>query len=120
MQDFRKIKAWQANRELTVMVYQASASWPREERYGLTAQARGAVVSIGANIAEGCGRSASGDTRRFLQIAFGSAVELLHHLITAMDLGYLPRSEFDVLDARLESVRRMTAGFIKVVKDTQE
>jgi four helix bundle protein len=53
MQDFRKIRAWQANRELTVMIYRATASFPREERFGMVSQMRGAAVSIGANMAEG-------------------------------------------------------------------
>jgi four helix bundle protein len=116
MQDFRKVKAWQANRELTVMVYRLSGSWPREERYGLTAQARSAVVSIGANIAEGCGRATNDDTKRFFQIAFASGVELLHHLITALDLGFLKQADFNALEVKLESVRRMTGGFIKVLR----
>jgi four helix bundle protein len=112
MQDFRKIRAWQANRELTVMIYRATASFPREERFGMVSQMRGAAVSIGANMAEGCGRGTRADTHRFFQISFASAVELLHHLITALDLGFLRPAEFDKLEAKLESVRRMIAGFM--------
>ena len=49
-------------------------------------------------------------------MSFGSAVELLHHLITALDLGYLTQTQYDELDAELSSVRRMTAGFMKRLK----
>ena len=113
MQDFRKVKAWQANRELVVMIYRVSASFPREERFGLSAQVRDAAISIGANIAEGCGRGTRPDTLRYFQIAFSSATEVLHHLITAQDLGYLTDAQFAILDARLDSVRRMLAGFMR-------
>lgn len=107
MQDFRKLRVWQMNRALTTSVYKATAAFPREERFGLTAQMRSAVVSIGANIAEGCGRGSRADTLRFMQIAVGSSVELLHHLITSVDLGFLLEADFSKLDRENESVRRM-------------
>ena len=119
MQDFRKVRAWQENRELTLLVYRVTAKFPVEERFGLTTQMRRAVVSIGANIAEGCGRGSDGDKQRFLQMSFGSAVELLHHMITSQDLGFLDQPEFDKLDAKLESVRRLTFGFIRKLKASQ-
>jgi four helix bundle protein len=117
MQDFRKLRVWQTNRELTVQVYQATAAFPREERFGLTAQTRSAVVSIGANIAEGCGRGSRADTLRFLQIAFGSSVELLHHLITSLDLAFLTQEEFDRLDRANESVRRMLVRLMNRLRE---
>lgn len=112
MQDFRKIRAWQENRELTVMVYRMTAKFPPSERFGLTAQMRDAVVSIGANIAEGCGRGSRADTLRFFQMSFGSATELLHHLITASDLGFLAADDFRELDTRLDAIRRKIAKFM--------
>lgn len=119
MQDFRKVRAWQANRELTVALYRATANFPREERYGLTAQIRSAAISVGANIAEGCGRGSRADTHRFFQIAFGSAVELLSLLIVAMDLGYLSRQAFDDLEPKLDGARRMLAAFMKRLRESQ-
>jgi len=112
MQDFRKIRAWQENRELTVLVYKATATFPRSETFGLVAQMRDAVVSIGANIAEGCGRATRPDTLRFFQMSFSSATELLHHLITSSDLKFLNASQFRELDERLDSVRRKIAKFM--------
>ena len=119
MQDFRKVKAWQANRELTLHIYRVTATFPREERFGLTAQMRAAVVSVGANIAEGCGRGSRADTLRFFQLSFGSAVELLHHLITALDLGYITQEQFDAIESGLGSVRRMIAGFMKRLREAE-
>lgn len=109
MQDFRNLRVWQQTRELTRLVYTVTATFPATERYGLSAQMRSAAISIGANIAEGCGRGSSQDTARFLQVSFGSSTELLHHMITALDLGYLTRDAFDAMESRLDPVRRMLA-----------
>lgn len=116
MQDFRKIRAWQANREFTVLVYRLSGRFPKEERYGITAQIRSATISIGANIAEGCGRGSNADMIRFFQIAFGSAVEVLHYLITALDLGFIDEEEFANAEGQLLAIRRMIAAFMARVR----
>jgi four helix bundle protein len=113
MQDFRKLRAWQEARALTTNIYSATASFPTTERYGLTAQMRSAAVSIGANIAEGCGKGTRADTLRFFQMSFGSGTELLHHLIIALDLGFLRSEQFEQLDAQLERARRMLAGLMR-------
>ena len=49
----RDLLVWQQAMDLAVDVYEATRSWPKDEMYGLTAQARRAAVSIPANIAEG-------------------------------------------------------------------
>jgi len=113
MQDFRKIQAWQHNRELTRLVYSVTAKFPADERFGLTSQIRRAAVSIGANIAEGSGRGSAADKIRFLQMSFGSSTELLHHLITSVDLGFLEPASFEELDSKLESVRRLTFAYMR-------
>lgn len=112
MQDFRKIRAWQENRELTVMIYKVTSTFPASERFQLVAQMRDAVVSIGANIAEGCGRGTRPDTLRFFQMSFSSGTELLLHLITSSDLEFLGPNDFKELDNRLDSIRRKIARFM--------
>ncbi len=56
MEDFKDLRVWQKAYELTLDVYRKSGAFPKEEMYGLTSQIRRATMSIGANIAEGCGR----------------------------------------------------------------
>jgi four helix bundle protein len=119
MQDFRNLRVWQASRQLTVAVYAAVRRFPAEERYGLAAQLRSSATSIGANIAEGFGRATRADTARCLQIAVGSGCETLHHIITALDLGYLNQSEFEALEERLGPVRRMLTNLLFRVRPKQ-
>lgn len=72
---------------LAVSVYSLTRTFPTSERFGLTAQMRRAVVSIGSNIAEGCGRHGDSGLVAFLQIAMGSASELEFQLSVAVELG---------------------------------
>ena len=53
MKDFHELKVWQKAHQLTLAVYQVTATFPREERYGLTSQLRRCSSSIPANLAEG-------------------------------------------------------------------
>jgi hypothetical protein len=46
MRDYTKIKAWQLADDLTVAVYEATRSFPKEELYALTSQLRRAIYSV--------------------------------------------------------------------------
>ena len=50
MRDYTKIGAWKLADDLTVAIYKATQSFPREEIYGLTSQLRRAAYSVPANI----------------------------------------------------------------------
>jgi four helix bundle protein len=52
-----QLDAWKFSMELAKAVYQMAATFPAEERYGISQQMRGAAVSIPSNIAEGVGRN---------------------------------------------------------------
>jgi four helix bundle protein len=100
-------------RQLAVEVYRATARFPAAERFGLTAQMRRAAVSIGSNIAEGCGRSGNREFLHFLQIALGSASELEFQTQIASDLGMLNGDDAPSLDKPLGSVKGMLICLIK-------
>ena len=116
MQDFRELKVWQKAPRLTLGVYQATATFPREELYGLTSQIRRASSSIPANIAEGCGRSGQNKFRHFLEIAMGSASELEYHLLLAHDLHILKNSTYPDLNEQTCEVKRMLTSFIRKLR----
>jgi len=116
MEDFKNLKVWTKAHELTLAVYQKSRSFPKDEMYGLTSQLRRAACSIGANIAEGCGRRSDGEMNRFLQIARGSASELEYHLLLARDLQFLQAAEFDALEAKVLEIQRMLASLAAKVR----
>jgi four helix bundle protein len=56
MRNFKDYRVWQLAHELTLDIYKATRTFPKDELYGLTGQIRRSSASIGANLAEGCGR----------------------------------------------------------------
>jgi len=113
MKDFRQLKVWEKAHALALVMYKATADFPKEERYGLTSQIRRAAVSIAANIAEGCGRRSQAEFARFLQISMGSASELEYELLLAHDLNFVQEAAYERLQANTTEVKRMLASLIK-------
>ena len=87
------LKAWQEAMQLVKEVYAVTASFPREESYGLTSQIRRAAVSIPSNIAEGAARTGTKEFLRFLSIARGSVSELETQIILAKELNFMKSNE---------------------------
>jgi four helix bundle protein len=117
LKDFKELKVWQKAYALSLSVYEAARVFPREEIYGLTSQLRRSAVSVGANIAEGCGRRSDGELVRFLQIARGSASEMEHHLLLARDLKFLSAGTHQDLEKRLQEVQRMLASLVSSIQE---
>jgi len=115
MRSFKDLKVWQKGHELTLSIYRATKSFPRDEMYGLTSQLRRAAASIPANIAEGCVRGSGPDFRRFLQVALGSASEVEYHVLLSHELGYLDRNQYESLSGNATELKRMLTSFIQKV-----
>ena len=79
--------------DLVVTIYELTKSFPREEIYGLTAQIRGASVSVPSNISEGAAGRSVLQFRNFLSVAIGSLNEISTQLEIAYRVGYLDRSK---------------------------
>jgi four helix bundle protein len=114
------LQVWNKAHQLTLELYRISQRFPREEIYGITGQLRRAAVSIGANLAEGCGRRTSTELARFVRIAMGSASELDYHLLLARDLEFMAGAEFTSASAKLIEVRKMLTSFLNSVEEQIE
>jgi four helix bundle protein len=113
MRNHRKLLAFQKADELAVSMYRATADFPTEERFGLTAQLRRGAVSVPSNIVEGAARSSVADYVRFLDISFGSLKEMRYQWSLAHRLGFVPERLFDDVDAELDEVARLLVGLIR-------
>ena len=116
MKDFRNLKVWEKSHELTILIYKTTVKFPKDELYGLTSQIRRACTSIGANIAEGCGKDTDGELKRYLQIAMGSSSELDNFLLLSKDLKYLEGTKYKMLQDKLIELRKMLNAFIQKLK----
>jgi four helix bundle protein len=115
MKDFRDLMVWEASHKLTLEIYAVTAAFPRYELYGLTSQIRRCSASIGANIAEGCGKRGNNEFQRYLQIASGSGSELDYHLLLARDLSFLPETDYLNLAKKLLGIRKMLTSLLQKV-----
>lgn len=106
MADFRRLKIWADAQDLTEAIYRSTATFPGDERYGLTSQMRRAANSIAANIAEGCGRLGDREFARFLRIAAGSAAEVESHIVQSRRLNFLKPDDAERLLKGTVSLRR--------------
>jgi four helix bundle protein len=120
VEDFKNLGVWCRAYELALIIYHKTRCFPKEETYGLTSQMRRAAASVGANIAEGCGRRSDAEMKRFLQVARGSANELEFHLLLARDLRFLSIAEFKEMEARVLEVQRMLASLVKRLQSQLE
>ena len=112
MRNHRDLQVWNKAYVLTLELYKVSRGFPKEELYGLTSQMRRAAISVGANLAEGCGRRSNAEMGRFVRIAMGSAAELDHHLLLCKDLGFLSEVVHRQFLANLTEVRKTLSALL--------
>jgi four helix bundle protein len=108
----RNLEIWHEAVEIVKAVYTLTQSWPKEELYGLTNQARRAAVSIPANLAEGLGRGTPKETARFAQIALGSLYELDTLLHLAGELEFSPQDRVVPLRESLTTLAKRISAFL--------
>jgi len=113
MRDHTKLRAFELADELAVLVYRVTASFPREELYGLTSQMRRAALSVASNIVEGCARDSQADYLRFLHMAFGSLRELHYQLSLAKRLGFLSDQDSSLIEPKIVETEKVLNGLIQ-------
>ena len=117
MQSAKNLHVYGKALELAKLVYATTAAFPQHERFGLTSQMRRAAVSIGSNIAEGCGRRGDKELVGYLYIAMGSASELEFQLELATALGYLGAGDAAPLQDAIEAVKGMLSRLILSLRE---
>ncbi len=112
MQDYRKLYVYKEANELTLEIYKITKSFPKSEQFGITAQMRRAVTSVGANIAEGAGRKSKREFANFLYSSLGSVNELRHFILLSKDLNYIKGEICNEISNKIDRLGRMLYQFI--------
>ncbi|MBQ9577556.1 MAG: four helix bundle protein [Muribaculaceae bacterium] len=107
---FERLDVWQKSRQLVVQVYRLLEKFPNEEKYALCDQLRRAVISVPSNIAEGSGRMAKKESIHFLEIAYGSLMEVYCQLQLAVDLDYISKEDFTQIKSLIYTVSKLLSG----------
>lgn len=116
VRSYRDLLVWQDSMELVVKIYRATSKFPKEERYSLIDQLRRAAISVPSNIAEGNGRSRTGDYLRHLSVAVGSLHELETQVQIATRLEYISEDVQDDLLNAAAAIGRMLSGLIRALR----
>ena len=108
------LRVWQEAMELVKQIYQLTAGFPNDERYGLTSQMRRSSISIASNIAEGAGRSSKREMIQFLMIARGSLAELETQLLLAKELDLC--SSNSMILGRVDKIFGLLGGLVQSLR----
>lgn len=100
---------------MAVALYKLTATFPREELYGLSSQLRRAGVSVASNIAEGYGRKSTGEYRHFLGMARGSNMEVQTQLVIAGELGIGEAAKLEAAESLSHEVGKMLVAMMNKI-----
>jgi four helix bundle protein len=116
---FEELEVWKLARELTNLIYRATASGEFSRDFGLKDQIRRSAVSILSNIAEGFERGGDKEFIQFLAIAKGSCGETRAQLYVALDQKYITETQFAKLVDIATKTSRMLSGLIGYLKRSE-
>ena len=97
MFSFQKMKIYQLAKELAIYSYQLTEKYPQNERYAIMNQINRAAVSVPSNIAEGTSRRSNKEKLNFINIAYGSLMELVCQMEISYELKYITKEENDTI-----------------------
>ena len=107
---FENLAAYQRAMDLVDKVYDLMKVFPSEERFALCDQLRRAVVSVPSNLAEGMGRLSAKEQVRFIEISYGSLMEVYCQLSIAKRRHYISEEVFREVAESIEAIARPLSG----------
>ncbi|HSE53126.1 MAG TPA: four helix bundle protein [Gemmatimonadales bacterium] len=110
IRSYQDLLVWKRAMQLLKETYVLTEQYPKRETYGITAQMRGAALSIPSNIAEGQGRPTTRDFLRFLGIASGSLRELQTYCHASVLLGFAKEAELGQIRQLADETGKLLGG----------
>lgn len=115
MFSFQKLQIYQLAKEIVKYNYKLTKKFPSEEKFALVQQMNRAAVSLPSNIAEGTGRKSNKDKAHFINIAYGSLMELVCQMEIALELEYIEQSEYDEFIKKAKNLSVKMSNFLKTI-----
>ena len=112
---FQKLNVWQQARLLKKNIYGLTRTFPSNETYALASQIRRASIFVSSNIAEGAGRNSDADFAHFLEIGYGSLMEVISQLFLALDEGYTNQSKMDAIASEADILASQLVALSKTL-----
>ena len=121
MRNYNKYEVWIKSHDLVQFIYKTVVPvLPNNEQYELTRQLKRAAYSVPVNIVEGSGRNSEIDFVHFIDIAFGSILEVEYCSLLIKDLSYLDSKLHTTLNGKINHIKAMLIGLIKSIRESKD
>ena len=117
---YRRLIAYEIAKEIVKHTYKLLKKFPAEERYAMCDQLRRASISITSNIAEGINRFSVKDKSHFIEMAFGSLMEVSSQFEIAEELGFITAEDKLSMDKLVEEEARLLSGLLNSYKPSSK
>jgi four helix bundle protein len=111
MHNYKNLHIWQGGINLARKIYEVTANFPANEKYGIVSQMTRAAVSIPSNIAEGAGKNSNKDFANFLSIAIGSIFELHTQIAICEQIGYINEETTKQLEQQIYTLQQQITTY---------
>ncbi len=113
---YRKLNVYQLSKNLVTDVYKLVEKFPKAETYALSDQMRRAVISIPSNIAEGTSKASPKEQFHFIEIAYGSLMEIMCQAEIAFDQHYITQDDLSLIEEKIVSIYKMLSSMQSTLK----
>lgn len=110
---YRKLIVYKIAKDIAIDIYKITERMPVKERFGLISQMNRSAISVPSNIAEGSSRSSLKEQIRYIEIAYGSLMELSCQLEIALELDYIDKNQFDLIEEKIRDLTIRLSNFKK-------
>jgi four helix bundle protein len=112
---FEKLNVYRLSERIADDIWDIVMAWIPFARGAVGMQLVRAADSIGANIAEGCGRGSYKENRRFVRIARGSLNETQHFLRRAYRRKLLSSEQIERLRVQIDELGPRLNAYLKSI-----
>ncbi len=116
--NFQKLRVYQESRKMVKNIYLLLRKYPNNEQYAICDQMRRSAVSVPSNIAEGMSRSSKKEQIHFLEISYGSLMELFCQLEISKDINYINEEDFILLEKEILVIAKQLSGLRSSIQKT--
>ena len=103
---FRDLRVYQTSKEFVKTIYGLLSTYPSNEQYALCDQLRRASVSVPSNIAEGMSRLSDKEKIHFLEISYGSLMEVLCQMEISKELNYITEKQLKDIENEITIIAK--------------
>ena len=110
---YRNLRVYQGALLLVTSIYKVVKCFPIEERYALSDQLRRAIVSVPSNLAEGLSRYSRKEQLHFMELSYGSLMEVMCQIEISKSLGYINEELFYSIESDIIVIAKQLSGLRK-------